>query len=122
MSNKFRITSISAANYYTDNDKLSGQVSVIHDGSQMKMDIKLTPDDCTAIFAIVSDRVADHMQEVAIKVAEDLKMDTSRMLEASVARKQAMLEAHKPREVEDAEVIDHDGAQDAPEEKEVDPF
>lgn len=105
MANEFRIKSLSAANYYSgDPSKLTGSVTVIHEGTSMEMAIKLSPDDCTRIFAVIAGRVAEMMQETALNVARDLGMDVSNMLEASVNRQQAQIEASRVvEEVEDAE-------------------
>ena len=101
--NQFRIKSLTASNYYNnDAAKLTGSCTIIHEGTNMELQIKLGPDECTRIFAVIAGRVAEMMQETAINVARDLGMDVSNMLEASVNRQQAIIDASKPEEVEDA--------------------
>lgn len=104
---EFRIKSISASNYYGKPNDLSGTCTVVHSGTSMEMQIKLTADDCTRIFAFIAGRVAEVMQETAINVARELGINVSNMLEASVNRQQAQIEASKPQpeEVEEAEVV-----------------
>lgn len=124
---QFRIKSISASNYFNDANKLTGTCILVHEGTSMEMSFKLTADDCTRIFAIVAGRVGELAQETAINVAKDLNIDVSNLLEASVERQQAQIEATKTStRVEDAEIIEGDDGrsteQPAPEVDEPEPF
>lgn len=104
MPNGFQIKSLTASNYYqSDPNKLTGSMTILHEGSQMELNVKLGPDECTKVFAVVAGRVAEMMQETAINAARDLGLDVSHLLEASVNRQQAQIEASKQEEVEEAE-------------------
>lgn len=95
MSN-FKLTSLSCSNYYGKITELTGSAKVKHEGTDMEFTIKLGPEECLAIFTIVSDRVAEMFKEVAEKSVADLAAQRSSLLEQHVNQKQAVIEEVKP--------------------------
>jgi hypothetical protein len=73
MTNKFIVQSISACQYYGDNKKLSGTVTLKHEGSEMKFEVKMNEEDCARIFEIFADRIAVTMGLAAAAVLEDVR-------------------------------------------------
>lgn len=84
----YRIVSISASNYYNnDITKLTGSAKIVHTGTSMEFQIKLTPEDCVAIFGIISDRVGEIFNDVAMRARDDIEQNRNKMLQQAMQKK-----------------------------------
>lgn len=68
----FKITQLSFYNYGAK--ELSGSIHLLHGVSQNKLELKLTPADCSKIINIIADRVAETIHEAARQFWVDVGM------------------------------------------------
>lgn len=74
MANEFLIKQISVYNFGgAQNDKISGTVELMHNGTKMEMKMPMNAEDCARIFEIFADRVAVTMGIAAVAVLEDVR-------------------------------------------------
>lgn len=70
---KFVLKTLSVYNYTGSNAKITGTCKIMHEGTEMEMQVKLNEEDAARILEVFADRISDTMGMAARSVLEDVK-------------------------------------------------